>query len=59
MCRAVPIIEISNNRNSFGIRCPYGKVNTLLSINDRLVGPQLFIGPQVRPLAEQMQIQVA
>jgi hypothetical protein len=51
-----PRIKIANKVDSLGVRCPYGKVSTLLCAVPNIMRPQLFIKLEMLSALEEMDI---
>ena len=59
MGTSIPAIEVTDHAYGPGIGRPDRKGDTRYASHDLGMGSQLFVGPQMGPLSEQVQIKVA
>jgi hypothetical protein len=59
MTPAVPAVEVSDNADAAGVRCPYGKADTVDAIDCGGVRANPVEGAQVRAFAQQVDVEVA
>src|SRR4030066_316330 len=58
MSSSIPVIEVSDDADTFCIGCPYGKVNTLYSVYGHNVRTELFIVFVMPPFTYKVEVKV-
>ena len=58
VCRRIPVIPVTNQRNSLGMRCPYRKVHSLFSIQYSRMGTHLLINLIISALSKKVSVKL-